>query len=132
MVRRGARGELERMLGATTTSRRSSASCKAAPGVKALECRPGKERDEKLSVPWSSHVLCVGEKLDVSQALEELLLDDVLAAVIAEPGAQSRWQAQRGPDTKSLARRLAPGARRGDESDDAHFDEEFGLEVEEE
>mmetsp|Transcript_82716 Transcript_82716/g.266686 ORF Transcript_82716/g.266686 Transcript_82716/m.266686 type:complete len:91 (+) Transcript_82716:319-591(+) len=27
---------------------------------------------------------------------------------------------------------VAPGARRGDESDDARFDEEFGLEVEEE
>jgi len=27
---------------------------------------------------------------------------------------------------------VAPGARRGDGSDDAHFDEEFGLEVEEE
>jgi len=61
------------MYGATATSRKSSASCKAPPGVKALKRRPGKERDGKLSVLWTSHVLCVGDKLDVSQALEELV-----------------------------------------------------------
>mmetsp|Transcript_38039 Transcript_38039/g.122287 ORF Transcript_38039/g.122287 Transcript_38039/m.122287 type:complete len:166 (+) Transcript_38039:59-556(+) len=94
------------MFGATATSRRSSASCKAAPGVKALERRPGKERDEKLSVPWSSHMLRVGEKLDVSQALEELV-----------PGRRARSSELQNPERRAVGRPSvgrAPRVLRGD------------------